>query len=244
MADEFKPCSVDGCNRNAHPQAKGKRGYCQRHYHQLWRRGELVRLSKPKSGYEKCLVDGCNGDPKQYNTAHGYCFKHYQRWKRHGDPLGGRTGNGELMAWLEAHVDYGGDDCLKWPYTTGKNGYGMVSFRGVRSNSSRVMCVLAHGEPPTSRHEAAHICGKGHEACVNPSHLAWKTTAENHLDKVIHGTTNRSGRLPTSCLSERDVLYIRRVAGTVTQKSLADKFGVDQSHINKIIKRKVWAWLE
>lgn len=37
MADRFTPCSVPGCNRNAHRDARGSRGWCQMHYFR-WRR--------------------------------------------------------------------------------------------------------------------------------------------------------------------------------------------------------------
>lgn len=242
MAEDFKPCSVDGCNRNAHRRAKGTRGYCSPCYQRGLKRGTIEKVNLPKSG--QCRVYGCTGNAKQYNTANGYCFKHYQRWKRHGDPLGGRTGTGALMAWLESHIDYSGDDCLVWPFARGRAGYGQVTFGDGRSNASRVMCILAHGKPPTDGHEAAHSCGKGHEGCVNPRHISWKTPTENHLDKIGHGTSNRGSKMRTSRLKEDDVRYIRTAAGTVSQQELAERFGVDQSHINKIIRRKVWAWLE
>lgn len=34
----------------------------------------------------KCTVDGCDNSD---GIRHGYCNKHYRRWRRHGDPLGG-----------------------------------------------------------------------------------------------------------------------------------------------------------
>lgn len=34
-----------------------------------------------------CSVDGC----ERSVTARGWCDAHYRRWRRHGDPLGGRT---------------------------------------------------------------------------------------------------------------------------------------------------------
>lgn len=34
------PCGVEGCERNAHPVAKGGRGYCSRHYYRLLKHGD------------------------------------------------------------------------------------------------------------------------------------------------------------------------------------------------------------
>src|SRR5690606_37939060 len=36
MAASFKPCLVEGCNRNAHTSARGCSGYCTPHY-QRWK---------------------------------------------------------------------------------------------------------------------------------------------------------------------------------------------------------------
>jgi hypothetical protein len=54
--------------------------------------------------------------------------------------------------------------------------------------ATRVMCKLAHGPAPTPKHHAAHSCGKGHEACINPKHLRWATPRENAADAKLHGT--------------------------------------------------------
>lgn len=36
--------------------------------------------------YKTCSVDGCNGDASKKGAAKGFCVKHYQRFKKHGDP--------------------------------------------------------------------------------------------------------------------------------------------------------------
>lgn len=37
--------------------------------------------------FKACSVDGCNGNASVKGAARGWCWKHYQRWKKHGDPL-------------------------------------------------------------------------------------------------------------------------------------------------------------
>jgi hypothetical protein len=44
MAARFISCSIDGCNDNAHHDARGSRGLCSRHY------GRLLRHGDPLSG--------------------------------------------------------------------------------------------------------------------------------------------------------------------------------------------------
>src|SRR5258708_5289386 len=84
---------------------------------------------------------------------------------------------------------YAGDECVIWPFGKSKRGYGEACIFGKRREALGWMCILAHGEPPTARHQAAHFCGA--PSCVNPRHLRWATHTENQADRAVHGTTNR-----------------------------------------------------
>lgn len=44
-----------------------------------------------------CSVEGCERSADVRGTARGWCYKHYTRWRKHGDPLAvGRSGHGGL----------------------------------------------------------------------------------------------------------------------------------------------------
>src|SRR5437879_1542174 len=101
-------------------------------------------------------------------------------------------GNGAAMAWIVAHVNYQGDDCLPWPFSR-LNGYGRGGHNGTPFYANRMMCEKAHGPPPTPEHEAAHSCGNGPQGCTNPRHLSWKTPSANQLDRAEHGNPNSWG---------------------------------------------------
>jgi hypothetical protein len=196
--------------------------------------------------FKTCAVDGCKGNAHYSEKgAKGYCSAHYQRLSKHGDPLGGSTAHGEPRQWLEANVSHVGDGCLIWPFTRNVEGYPTLSDRTVRGRGAhREMCVLAHGEPPTSKHHAAHSCGNGHMGCVNPRHLRWDTPKGNMADKIIHGRSNRGTKHPKNVLSEDEVLEIRGLAGRETISSMARRFGVSRTSVRYIIERRNWAWLE
>lgn len=186
-----------------------------------------------------CTVQAC-GKPAR---GHGYCLMHYKRWRSHGDPLGGRVPNGKALEWFYGHVKHDADDCLLWPFNCGSDGYGLVRYKGSMRSVSRLMCREVNGDPPTPLHEAAHSCGKGHHGCVNPKHLRWATTSENHADKLIHDTHIRGNRHPMGKLLETDVLEIKRLCETMTQVSVAKLYGIDPSHVSNLVNGKSWNWL-
>lgn len=179
---------------------------------------------------QACSVDGCDARAK----VRGLCWSHYLRLRRHGDPMAGATERGKPLRFLMEKVRaYDGDDCLIWPFGR-SGGYGTILYNGKKQYVHRVVCFLEHGPPPTSAHEAAHSCGRGHAGCVNRRHLSWKTSADNKSDMIGHGTAPRGERNGQSKLTRADVLRIRALKGTVSQAEIAKRFGVHQSHISRI----------
>lgn len=115
-----------------------------------------------------------------------------------------------------------------------------VRWHGKQSVASRVMCELAHGKPPTAEHEAAHSCGNGHLGCINPKHLRWATHIENEADKLMHGTRPRGERQGSAKLKTSDVLAIRSMAGKLSQRKIGELFGVQQTHVGRLIRGERW----
>lgn len=147
-----------------------------------------------------------------------------------------RAKTGEPLRYLKEDVlTHTGTDCLTWPHSR-CGGYGNLRFNGRMIHAHRLVCILAHGEPPSPKHEAAHECGKGHEGCVNPNHLSWKTAAENKADMVRHGTY-RNGR---TRLSISDVLTIRSMSNAVSTAEIARLYDVNWSTIKYIRIRRTW----
>lgn len=238
MADDFKACSIDGCNRSAARAAGGRGGLCRAHNKKKMRYGDP--LGGRKSPTEHCAVDDCSSKPRSL----GFCTKHYQRFAKHGDAKKVVTPKTPARDWLEAHVAHDGDDCLIWPFYRMRNGYGQVVHNGRRAVASRAMCELAHGAPPSIDMEAAHSCGRGREGCVNPRHLRWATASENQMDRVIHGTSNRGERQGSSKLTRSEVLQIRSLAKEMSARKVAKMFGISHSHVQSIAAGHSWQHLD
>jgi hypothetical protein len=186
-----------------------------------------------------CSIPNC---PKLASRV-GLCIAHYTRLRRHGDPLKGKTLKTQKRVakhWIEAHVSHVGDGCLTWPFSCFQNGRAQLEYGGKTQNAARVMCTLAHGDPPSPKSHAAHSCGNGHLGCVHPQHIEWKTARENEADKIKHGTTSRGERNGYSKLTDEAVAEIRRLKGQETQRSLAKRFGVTQPNIGYIHRGVTW----
>ena len=171
----------------------------------------------------------------------GLCWAHYERWRKWGDPAGGRTPNGEPLRYFhEVVLVYSGGACLLWPYGVNDSGYGQLRVNGEKIRAHRLACELRHGPPANNKLDAAHRCGT--PGCVNPDHIYWATRSENMADCVQHGTRSRGERHGLSKLSEDAVFAIRRSGRK--QHELAKIYGVSQPLISRIRNRRDWGWLD
>lgn len=186
-----------------------------------------------------CSIPGCG---KVGKLRRGWCGKHYERWRGHGDPLAASVRPyRESREYLQKVVlQFSGDDCLIWPFRRDKIGYARIDLNARNMIASRIICEEVHGPAPSGM-DAAHSCGNGHLGCVNPRHLSWKTHAENMADMVRHGRSTRGDRNAQAKIGERDAIFIRSQRGKMTQEALAKMFGLHQSHISDIQAGKRWA---
>jgi hypothetical protein len=158
-----------------------------------------------------------------------------------------RAAKGTVKRWVEKTLASDTDACVEWPFAMGAHraggAYGKVGgvqfgFKGPM-DAHRLMCILAHGSPPSLTHEAAHSCGN--RACVNKRHLRWATPKENKTDELSHGTRNRGERHGHAKLSKSDVLFIRDARDHPSDIGFA--FGVSETTVRDIKSKRTWAWL-
>ena len=185
---------------------------------------------------KKCRIPKCTNPSRSL----GYCVKHYTRFRRYKDPLGCSPNKGHILHWLKGISLLEVDFCIPWAFSKYPTGYGQFKYKNIRG-AHRVMCVVAHGKPPTLKHEAAHACGR--RDCVNPRHISWKTPSDNRKDKLLHNTHVRGERNHKAKLTEADVRYIKRMRGIITGRALAERYGVTPALISRIYNKQCWAWL-
>jgi hypothetical protein len=142
-------------------------------------------------------------------------------------------GDGQARAWIREHLDYPHDWCLIWPFSRIQSGY--ATFGSEHIAVHRFMCEHRNGPQPADKPHAAHSCGRGHEGCVNPRHLDWKTISENQLDRYIH-----SGPQPRWKLTPQQVDEIRALKDRARVIDIARQFGISDTNVRNIHAGRLW----
>ena len=194
-----------------------------------------------------CSVPGCT----RPHSAKGLCNAHYMRARRNRpmeQPIQLRsitTKNGAPMQFInDVALSYDKDDCLIWPFGRGRGGYALIAIsQGTVRVASRYICELAHGPAPGDDFEAAFKCHNGHSGCVNPRHLVWRSQEENISLRKSEGRAAKGPKMPHAKLDERKVREIRRSYPSTSAPELAKIYGVAETTIFNVIKRKKWAWV-
>lgn len=142
-----------------------------------------------------CSIGRC----EKPSRTRGLCSTHYQRWRRHGDPLGG----GERFATPEDAFEARTEplcwsDCIVWTGVLNRGGYGRLQVNGRMVLAHRYAYEREHG-PISEGAEVDHTCWN--RACVNPEHLRLATRSQNganlsgaHRGRDLPRGVYRSGR--------------------------------------------------
>lgn len=122
----------------------------------------------------------------------GWCPKHYQRWRKYGDPLGGGRRYKTPEEAFAARTEWRGE-CLVWTGGLNTNGYGQINVLG--------KAVLAHRYSYEKEQGAItigqvidHLCHN--KACVNYLHLRavpQQMNMENLSGPYVTGTSGFRG---------------------------------------------------
>ena len=193
--------------------------------------------------------------------ARGYCAKHWQRWRRHGDPntvlppSAGPQDPPEFRFWSKVDKS-DADGCWPWTAARDRDGYGAFKVEGRMWRAPR--WLFSQTNALTDDEIVRHTCDN--PPCVRPDHLVLGSAKDNAADQVdrgrsasgqrhgshTHPETRRRGSANGSArLNDSLVAEIRaRYAAGETQVVLAAAFDVSQPLISQIVRRKIWTHLE
>jgi hypothetical protein len=160
--------------------------------------------------------------------------------------MSGKTS--DRVQFLENAAATESDECVAWPFTLDRYGYGRITHMGMRT-AHRAMFAMVYGDVPSGL-EVMHSCDN--RACVNPRHLSAGTHAQNMRDMAARGRANggngiwkvdnRGERHPKARLTEKIVFEIRvsYAKKKISQRELAEQYNVSRQAISDIIRNITW----
>lgn len=140
-------------------------------------------------------------------------------------------------------------DCWLWTGRKDDDGYGLIERAQKKYRSHRMAWILTHGEISQGLC-VRHSCDN--RDCCNPAHLELGTHTDNMRDMIDRGRSKLlrgGGGNPEKIqgeahycakLTETDVKHIRSING-MTQKGIAQLYGVSTTSIWQIVNRIHWA---
>ena len=136
--------------------------------------------------------------------------------------------------WDRFHV---GDGCWEWQANISPLGYGRFHIDGKYHLAHRWMYKEWYGVDPGDL-DVLHSCDN--PRCCNPTHLSLGTHQENMRQMMERGrgVQHKGEACGRSKLTEKEVLEIR--TSSLPQLVLAAKYGVAQSAVSNIKRRKTW----
>jgi hypothetical protein len=199
---------------------------------------------------KSCSIENCEN---KY-AGKGFCQKHYQKNKRYGDPLAGKTYS-QNKAGSEEYISENSEidinDCWIWKKYKNNKGYGHPKFKGESILAHRLSYLTFIGEIPNNLH-VLHNCDN--PTCVNPKHLFLGTNQDNMKDRNnknrqsrLKGKDHGRSKLVQEEVDEIRILYSAELAERargkgiqLTQRELAERFRVGETQISDIVNNKIW----
>ena|SRR6185369_15823050 len=143
------------------------------------------------------------------------------------------------------------DECWPWKRYIGKSGYGMLhanvdGFKPMGFLVHRIAWIITHKKDVPDGLFILRSC-IGNRRCCNPKHLNPGTQSKNLQDAfdqkrrvILRGQDHLAAKLTETQAVQIKNLYSE---GHVTQRSIADKFGIGQQQVSRIINGIRWAHL-
>lgn len=196
-------------------------------------------------GKAVCTAESC----ARSQQAKGFCIKHYNRWRRTGNPNQARRmmpRGSTLHHRIEAQRTAGSpDSCWEWEGTIHHSGYGHMQVDGVQKSAHIWAYIDANGPIPEGQ-MVLHSCDN--RRCVNPNHLRLGSHQDNMDDKVERDRCSRlMGELgPSRKITESDAVEIiqRYATESISSAALGRDYGISPSQVQFIVNGKRWPHLD
>jgi len=131
--------------------------------------------------------------------------------------------------------------CILWEGARTYGGYGVASLNGKTITAHKKAYILAKGPIPSGM-VIRHTCHN--QCCINPDHLVAGTQQQNINDKLAAGREARGSDVGGSKLTDADVLQIRSLSDTMSQRAIARRFNITQANVSRIIRRETWTHIK
>tara|TARA_B100002049_G_scaffold95865_1_gene70899 strand:- start:514 stop:1146 length:633 start_codon:yes stop_codon:yes gene_type:complete len=186
----------------------------------------------------KCKARDCDRPAKVI----GFCTKHYQRFRKYGNPFVVKKGGYKSRHLSQRASDYvqkTPNGCWLWNGPMRSSGYGYLEVKGKKISMHRYFYEKNVGAIP-DKYVIRHTCDN--PRCVNPNHLLAGTPADNSRDMVIRNRSAKGENVATAVLTSKDVLAIRKSNKPNTY--WARRLGVCKSTIRYARIGETWKHLE
>ena len=167
MAVNQRTCSNPDCEKAI--KADNKSGLCRGH---RWPKGRT------------CSITECSSEV----FGHGWCQKHYNRWRDNGNPENLTIIRGNDAARIARYIDKS-DDCWNWNGLLNANGYGSIRV-GTMKLAHRVVFEMETGIVLGDAY-LDHICHN--IKCVRPAHLRPVTPKQNSEHQLGASKNSKTG---------------------------------------------------
>lgn len=178
-----------------------------------------------------CSIDGCG----KKHSARGFCKRHYEHARLAGEFKGKEiTLADRLKLNSELNTKTG---CVEWIGPKNNKGYGKIGEKWKTVGAHRVALELYTGQKIPKGMFVLHKCDN--PACINPKHLEIGTPADNSRDMVKKRRHMFGVKHYRAILNDSQVRDIRE--DNRTQMIIAANYGVHQTLISLIKRRKLWS---